>query len=117
MRRVLIDECINPRLAGRLRAAVPEVSFVTVREIQAAGFKDHHLIRLINGAFEVFVTIDKGFAFEHNVRKLCFGIIIVSVYNNQMPSYERLLTDLSRQIAEVDRGEITHLIDPALLVP
>ncbi len=117
MRRVLIDECINPRPASRLRSAVPEVSVVTVREIQAAGLKDHPLIRRINGAFEVFVTIDKGFEFEHDVRKLSFGIIVLSANNNQMPSYERLLADLVREIAEVDPGAIAHVLDPALLVP
>ena len=90
MRRVLIDECINPRLAPLLRAAVSEASVVTVRDMGWAGQRDHVLIPQIQERFDVFVTIDKGFEFEQNVSKLSFGIIVLETANNQLPSYERV---------------------------
>ena len=114
MRRVLIDECINPRLASRLRSELPGFTVVTVRELQLAGVKDRSLVAKIQDAFEVFLTIDKGFEFEHDLRKLNFGIIIVSANNNQMPSYERLLANLIMQICGAEHGQVVHVVDPAL---
>jgi predicted nuclease of predicted toxin-antitoxin system len=64
MRRLLIDECINPCLAIRLRKALPDCSVETVRDLGCAGLQDHLLVRQINGRFDVFLTIDKGFEFE-----------------------------------------------------
>jgi len=61
MRRVLIDECINPRLAPRLRAILPDVSVETIRDLGWDGQRDYILIARIQGQFDLFVTIDKGF--------------------------------------------------------
>ena len=72
MRRVLIDECINPRLAARLRESLPGDIVETVRDRGLAGKPDHTLIREISNRFDVFLTIDKGFEFEHNIEQLSF---------------------------------------------
>jgi len=112
MRRILIDECINPRLAPRLRSALPQFSVETVRDLGWAGQKDHILIPEIEGRFDVFLTIDKGFEFEHDLKKLSFGIIVLTAANNQMPSYERLLEELLWQIQHVSPGHVVHVIDP-----
>jgi predicted nuclease of predicted toxin-antitoxin system len=112
MRRILIDECINPRLAALLRSILPESSVDTVQDLGWAGQKDHVVVREIEGRFDVFLTIDKGFEFEHNLKRLAFGIIILTTANNQMPSYERLLQELVRQIQQVLPGRVVHVIDP-----
>ena len=111
MRRILIDECINPRLASRLRSDLPESSVEMVRDMGWAGQKDHVLIPEIEGRFDVFLTIDKGFEFEHDLKKLSFGIIVMTTANNQMPSYERLLEELVRQIQHVSPGHVAHVSD------
>src|SRR6266702_2157771 len=104
MRRILVDECINPRLALRLRSCLPQSSIDTVRDLGWAGQKDHILIKHIEGRYDVFLTIDKGFEFEHDLKKLSFAIIVLTTANNQMPSYERLLEELLRQIQLVSPG-------------
>jgi|ERR1017187_5919202 predicted nuclease of predicted toxin-antitoxin system len=83
MRRLLIDECINPRLARRLREVLPGCSVDTVRDLGWAGQQDHVLVPKIQGRFEVFLTIDKGFEFEHDLKKLSFGIVVLETANNQ----------------------------------
>ncbi|SPE36534.1 conserved hypothetical protein [Candidatus Sulfopaludibacter sp. SbA3] len=113
MRRILIDECINPRLAPRLRSLLPDSSVETVRDIGWSGQKDHVLVRQIEGRFDVFVTIDKGFEFEHSLKRFSFGIVVVTTANNQMQSYDRLLEELVRQIDVVAPGQAVHVIDPA----
>jgi hypothetical protein len=39
---------------------------------------------MAQGQCDVFVTIDKGFEHEHNLKKLSFGIIIIHVAKNRM---------------------------------
>jgi len=58
------------------------------------------------------LTIDKGFEFEHDLKRLSFGIIVLTITNNQMPSYERLLEELVRQIQQVCPGQVVHMIEP-----
>ena len=70
MRRILIDECINPRLAPRIRTLVPDGLVETVRDLGLAGQPDHVLIQQIQDRYDVFLTIDKGFEFEHNLAQL-----------------------------------------------
>jgi predicted nuclease of predicted toxin-antitoxin system len=111
MRRLLIDECINPRLTARLRSALPDDSVDTVRELQWSGRKDHVLIREIRNRFDVFLTIDKGFEFEHDLKDLPFGIVVIETANNQMASYERVLDELISEIQRVEPGTVTHVID------
>ena len=112
MRRILVDECINPRLAPRVRFSLPRSSVDTVRDLGWAGQKDHVLIPRIEGRYDVFLTIDKGFEFEHDLKQFSFGIIVLTTANNQMPSYERLLEELVRQIQLLSPGQAVHVIDP-----
>ncbi|MGA3075194.1 MAG: DUF5615 family PIN-like protein [Bryobacteraceae bacterium] len=112
MRRLLIDECINPRLAPRLRAALPECSVDTVRDLGWAGWQDHVLVPKMQGRFDVFLTIDKGFEFEHDLKRLSFGIVVLETANNQMPSYERLMQELVRLILCVAPGQVVRASDP-----
>ena len=104
-----MDECINPRLAKQLRICLPNHIVDTVREKGWIGCRDHLLIQKIKNEFDVFVTIDRGFEFEHNLNQLSFGIIILATPNNQMPSYERLLDRLLAAIIEIDHGKVVHV--------
>lgn len=113
MRRLLIDECINTRLALRLRKDLPDCSVDTVRELGWAGLQDHVLVPKMQGGFDVFLTIDKGFEFEHDSKKLSFGIVVVETANNQMPSYERVMQELVRIIQSVAPGQVVRVRDPA----
>jgi hypothetical protein len=89
----------------------------TVRDLRWAGQKDHVLISEIEGRFDVFLTIDKGFEFEHDLKNLSFGIIVLTTTNNQMPSYERPLDELLRQIQDVPPETTGSRDRPGLLTP
>jgi hypothetical protein len=66
----------------------------------------------MESGFDVFLTIDKGFEFEHRVKSRPFGIIVLTAANNQMPSYERLLEELIQRIQDVSPGQVVHVVDP-----
>jgi hypothetical protein len=83
-----------------------------VPDVGWSGKLDHILLAEIQHRFDVFLTIDKGFEFEHDLRKLSFGIVVLTAANNQMPSYERLLQELIRQIQDVGSGQVVAVRDP-----
>lgn len=114
MRRILIDECIHPRLKERFKSRVPDFQVQSVRDLGWSGYSDQSLIGMIQGHYEVFVTLDRGFEFQQNLSKLDFGIVIVRAINNQMASYERMFGDLQAALAAVKPGCTVHVRDPLL---
>jgi CRISPR-associated protein Csb1 len=60
-------------------------------------------------------SINKGFEFEHDLKRLSFGIVVLETANNQMPSYERVLQDLVRLIQCVAPGQVARVSDPERL--
>jgi predicted nuclease of predicted toxin-antitoxin system len=54
--RILIDECVNPRL----REAFPEHEVVTAVTTGWRQILDHRLVDAIQGKFDVLVTIDRA---------------------------------------------------------
>ena len=70
---------------------------------------DNQLIALIQGKFDVFVTIDRGFEFEHNLKKLKFGIVIAHVSKNRIEYYRPLFADLVAAVESVGVGEVKHV--------
>jgi hypothetical protein len=66
----------------------------------------------MQGQFDVFLTIDKGFEFEHDLKSLTFGIVVVEAINNQMPSYERVMGELIVLVQGIGPGQLAHISDP-----
>lgn len=103
--RVLLDECVNPRL----RRAFSGHDVTTVAEANWLTLPDNELLALAQGKFDVFITLDQGFAHQHNLRRLSFGIVILRVPANTMQVYEPIF-DRVRQAAEtVKAGEVVHV--------
>ena len=73
---------------------------------------DRVLIPQIQDQFDVFLTIDRGFEFEHNLEQLSFGVIVLEAANDQMPSYERLFAELIEQIQSVEPAKVARVSDP-----
>lgn len=57
---------------------------------------DRELLALSRGRFDAFVTIDQGFAYQHNLKKLTFGVVIVHVAANTLECYEPIFADICR---------------------
>jgi len=56
-----------------------------------------------------FITIDKGFEFEVNLKRLSFGIIIVQVKRNRVEHYRPIFPLLLDSAARVKAGEVIHV--------
>jgi predicted nuclease of predicted toxin-antitoxin system len=106
--RILLDECVNPRV----RQAFPDHEILTVIEAKWRTLPDTELIARAQGQFDVFVTIDRGFEFEHNLAKLTFGIVIVHVPKNRLESYQPIFPALLASVERVKSGEVIHVAAP-----
>lgn len=58
---------------------------------------------------EVFVTADRGFEHEHNLKALSFGIMIVHVARNKIDFYRPLFPQLRDAIKTVSAGHVLHV--------
>ena len=106
--RILLDECVNPRV----RQAFPDHEVLTVAEAEWRTLPDTELTEHAQGRFDVLVTIDRGFEFEHNLAKLTFGIVIVHVTKNRIEYYRPIFTALVAAVARVKAGEVIHVTAP-----
>jgi hypothetical protein len=70
---------------------------------------DHKLVRLAQGNFEAFVTIDRGFEFEHDLKKLTFGIVIAHVAKNRIDYYRPLFGALISAVETIGPGQVAHV--------
>ena len=103
--RILLDECVNPRV----QHAFPNHKVASVAKTIWRGLPDAKLISQIHGHCDVFVTIDKGFEHEHNLKTLSFGLLIVHVARNRMEHYRPLFKALVKAVEEVKPGEVVHV--------
>jgi len=106
--RILLDECVNPRV----RQAFPDHVVLTVAEAEWRTRSDIEITTQAQGRFDVFVTIDKGFEFEINLKKLTFGIVIVHVKRNRIEYYRPLFDALVDAVKRVKAGEVVHVTTP-----
>ncbi|HTU47632.1 MAG TPA: DUF5615 family PIN-like protein [Bryobacteraceae bacterium] len=103
--RVLLDECVNPRL----RRAFDQHEVITVAEANWLALSDNELLTLAQGRFDAFVTLDQGFAHQHNLLRLSFGIVILHVPKNSLRFYEPMFQDIVDAVETVKPGEAVHV--------
>jgi predicted nuclease of predicted toxin-antitoxin system len=103
--RVLLDECVNPRLA----AAFQNHSVRTVLEMGWGGITNGKLLALAQGGFDVFVTIDRSLEYQQNLRKLNFGILVIRVPDNKIGSYRPLFPELLMAAEALQPGEVVRI--------
>jgi hypothetical protein len=91
-RRVLLDECIDWRLAEHLHPH--EVR--SVSKIGWAGITSGELLRRAEEAFEVFVTVDRNLSFQQPIVDFGIAVVVLAAKSNRLrdllPLVPRLLT-------------------------
>jgi len=103
--RVLIDECVDPGI----RDFLTDHEVCTVGEANWLGTADYELVQLAQGRFDVLLTLDRGFEFQHNLSKLAFGIVIMHPARNRREDYEPLAIALCRAVETIQPGSVLHV--------
>ena len=71
--------------------------------------KDNLLVVQVQDRFDVVVTIDRGFEYEHNLKNLRFGVVIVQVPKNKLDFYRSLRSQLREAVEQVKPGFVVHV--------
>jgi hypothetical protein len=103
--RVFVDARVDPRVAELF----PNHEVTTAFDFNWHTLPDHRLLPLLQGRFDVFVTADRGFEHEHNLKNLSFGIVIVHVPKNKVEFYRPLAEQLIAAITSVRPAQVTHV--------
>jgi hypothetical protein len=106
--RVLIDECVDPRvklLLGDRQAA-------TVHERGWDTLEDGPLLLMAQSEFDILVTIDGSIEFQQNLSKYRIGVLVVHVPKNQLIHYRVIHRELLAAIDKVRTGEVVHVRAP-----
>ena len=102
--RVLIDECVDPGIRGFLDGH----QVTAVKDLDWRGSSDEDLVRLVQGNFDVLLTLDRGFESQHNLRKLSFGIVILHPARNRQEDYATLTSNCAGSARSPARSSATR---------
>lgn len=103
--RLLLDECIDRRLAEAL--AWYEVE--TVAKMGWSGIKNGELLELAEAAFDVFITVDRNLSFQQNLPKFDIAVVVVHAPSNRLADLRPLMPKVLSILPTVSKGEVQHV--------
>ena len=101
--RVLLDECLNWRLARGL----PGHEVMPVQRMGWAGIKNGELLALAETQFDVFITGDRNLSFQQNIRYKGISVVVLAGKTTQLEDTIPLMT----QVRTLYRAPF-HFSDP-----
>ena len=103
--KVILDECL-PR---RLKQQLVDHDVSTVPEMGWAGVKNGALLRLVEAAFDAFVTIDGNMRYQQNLGVLGVGIVVLEASDNTIETLRPLCPQILRVLESIQPGEIVKV--------
>jgi hypothetical protein len=100
--RVLLDECIDWRLARQI--AGHDVK--TARQMGWTAIKNGELLTLAAEQFDVFVTVDRNLAFQQNAAAFSIAVIVVRARTNRLADLKSLVPNLLAAIESARSGTV-----------
>ena len=103
--RILIDECVDPRV----KVLFEDHQVATVQERGWEAQEDGPLLRLAQEQFDVFLTIDGNLEHQQNIGLLALGVVVVRVPKNQILYYRGIEKELLRAVETARPGQVIHV--------
>ncbi len=100
--KVLLDECIDRRLARDL----PDLDVQTVPKMGWSGITNGHLIKLAEKDFDVFVTVDRNLSFQQNLAQFKIAVIVLHSRSNRLSDLQPFAAKLIDGIGKVEPGSL-----------
>ncbi len=105
MPKILIDECIDRRLAREITGH--EVS--TVPEAGWAGLNNGDLLTKAQHKFDIFITIDQNLSSQQNLSKYDIAVVVLRSSTNRLSDLVSLIPEFLNSIASVKPGTFTRI--------
>jgi Domain of unknown function (DUF5615) len=103
--RLLLDECVPKRLKRELRGYEAE----SVQDMGWAGIKNGALLRLADGQFDAFLTVDQGIEYQQNLSGLRISVVVMMAPSNDVDDLRPLLPAVEEVLASLRPGEIMRV--------
>ncbi len=101
--RLLLDECIDRRLACELIGY--EVK--TVPQMGWVGVKNGQLLSLAVRKFDVFITVDRNLSFQQNLPQFDIAVIVLQSSSNRLADLKPLTPQILEVLPTVAKGQAT----------
>ena len=103
--RLPLDECVPKRLKRELS----DHEAKTVQDMGWAGIKNGALLRLADGQFDAFLTVDQGIEYQQNLSGLNISIVIMVAASNDVDDLRPLLPAVEAALIGLGPGEIVRV--------
>lgn len=100
--RVLLDECVDWRLARDL--AGHDVK--TARQMGWAAIENGALLALASQHFDAFVTVDRNLSFQQNLAAFTVAVFVMHATTNRLADLRKLVPELLAAIASAQAGTV-----------
>lgn len=101
--RILLDECVDRRLAKCLQPftarTVPEMGWATI--------EDGALLALAEREFDVFVTVDRNLAIQQTIPNYALAVIVLAARTNRLVDLMPLAPKICEAIVTAPKGKVT----------
>lgn len=103
--KLLLDECVDQRLAKELQGHVVE----TVQWMGWTGIKNGQLLTLAEKQFDVLITVDRNLPFQQNLSKFKIAVLIVCAPTNRLVDLKPLVPNILATLPNVQIGQATRV--------
>jgi hypothetical protein len=100
--QILLDECLPRRLAREL----PGHEVRTVPAVGWEGTPDGDLLQLAAGTFDVFITADRGVAYQQNIAGFDIAVVVLRGRTNRLADVSPLMPAVLALLPTIRPGEI-----------
>ncbi len=104
--RVLLDEHLPQRLRQLFNTTI---EVVTVGYQGWKGIKNGELLRKAADEFDAFITMDKGFLYQHNLEKFQIGIVLLNAESNRYTHLAPLIPQVNTVLDTINNGQIVNV--------
>jgi hypothetical protein len=103
--RVLLDECVDVRLADHITGH----SASTVAAQGWIGISNGKLLALAQSEFDVFVTVDRNLSFQQHLPNFGIAVILITATSNRIADLIPLVPALLASIPTAVPGRVAHV--------
>jgi hypothetical protein len=103
--RIFLDHCLPKRLLRLL----PEHEVKTAYQMGWAAKKNGELLGLVEGDFEVFITVDQNLRHQQNLSSSRLVVIVLIATSNQYDDLALLIPQVEQAITDSPPGSVIEI--------
>src|SRR5437773_12057527 len=102
--RVLLDECVPRPLRNELAGHHVR----TVRQMGWMGIQNGDLLRLAEGTFDVFLTVDRNLEYQQNLNSARIAVIVLVAKSNSYQDLQLLMPSVMQTLQAIQAGDLVR---------